>query len=112
MSEDALRVNEVITDAIQGNAPAGASNLSLESLALLINVERLKHLEKKIGSEFLELKKRQDEVSFLHKLIKTINTATANEEFDCTDNQELKDLLVKAKECGVDLKEGKFKYNK
>ena len=112
MSEDTLRVTEVLSNAVEGNDPAGSSNLSIESLALLINVERLKFLEKKIGAEFLELKKRQDEVSFLHKLIKTINTATSNEEFDCTDNQDLKDLLLKAKEYGVDLKEDKFKYNK
>jgi spore germination protein YaaH len=112
MSDSDFKITENLADAIEGNIPAGSSNLSIESLALLINTERLKHLENKITKEFLELKKRQDEVSFLHKLIKTINTATTNEEFDCTDNQQVKDLLLKAKEYGVDLKEDKFKYSK
>lgn len=111
MADQSLAVNEVLSEAIHGT-PSLGSNLSLEALVLLINSERLKNLENKITSEFIELKKRQDEVSFLHKLIKTINTATTNDEFDCSNNQELQDCLAKAKEHGVDLKEGKFKYNK
>lgn len=111
MSES-LAVNEVLSEAVSGKAPVDSNNLSLEALVLLINSERLKTLENKIATEFMELKKRQDQVSFLHKLIKTINTATTNEEFDCTDNQDLKNLLAKAKEHGVDMKEGKYKFNK
>lgn len=111
MSES-LAVTEVLSEAVSGKTPVDSNNLSLEALVLLINSERLKTLENKIASEFIELKKRQDQVSFLHKLIKTINTATTNEEFDCTDNQELKNLLAKAKEHGVDMKEGKYKFNK
>lgn len=45
-------------------------------------------------------------------MIKMINTATVNDEFDCSDNQEIKDFLLKAKEYGVNLKEDKFTYNK
>lgn len=111
MEDQTLQINDVLTNTVDaGNQPN--SNLSIESLALLINMERLKRLENKITTEFVELKKRQDEVTFLHKLIKTINTATVNEELDCTDNPELKELLAKAKDYGVDLKEGKFKYTK
>lgn len=112
MEDQPLNINEVINKPTETGNSSNSNHLSLESLALLINMERLKRLENKIATEFVELKKRQDEVSFLHKLIKTINTATVNEEFDCTNNQELKDLLAKAKECGVDLKEDKFKYTK
>lgn len=111
MADQSLMVNQVLSEAVNSTSPKD-SNLSLEALVLLINSERLKRLENKITSEFIELKKRQDEVTFLHKLIKTINAATTNEEFDCSNNQELKDLMTKAKEYGVDLKEGKFKYNK
>ena len=50
-------------------------------------------------------------MSFLHKLIKTINTATSNGEFDCSNNEDCKKLLRQAKEYGVDINEGKFKYN-
>lgn len=112
MADQSMTVNEALSEAVSSESPVQSSNLSLEALVLLINSERLRHLENKITSEFIELKKRQNEVSFLHKLIKTINTATNKEEFDCTNNQELKDLLVKAKEYGVDLKEDKFKYNR
>lgn len=112
MADQPLPVQEVLTEAVADASRTDSQNLSLEALVLLINTERLRSLEKKITAEFLELKKRQDEVSFLHKLIKTINTATANEEFDCTQNEELKSLLAKAKEYGVDIKEDKFKYNK
>lgn len=111
MADQSLKVNELLSQAVQGTSKAD-SNLSLEALVLLINSERLKRLENKITTEFLELKKRQDEVHFLHKLIKTINTATTNEELDCTNNEEIKKLLPKAKEYGVDLKEDKLKYNK
>lgn len=111
MADQGLKVGEILTKATEGN-PFNSKDLSLEALALLINIERLKQLENKIAKEFLELKKRQDEVSFLHKLIKTINSATQNEELDCTNNPELKELLAKAKEMGVDLKEDKLKYTK
>jgi hypothetical protein len=104
--------SDIASDAVKKPNTIITSNLSLESIVLLINSQRLNGLEKKIATEFIELKKRQDEVSFLHKLIKTINTATSNEEFDCSKNPELQDLLKKAKEYGVDLKEDKFKYNK
>lgn len=95
----------------QGEDP---SHLSLESLALLINTARLKQLEKKITNEFIELKKRQDSVTYLHKLIKTINIATNDKgEFDCSNNEELKKFLEQAKnEHGVDIKDNKFKYSK
>jgi hypothetical protein len=106
-----------VTDTIVENikkmsSDVDAKHLSLESLSLLINAERLKHLEKKLTDEFLELKKRQDEVAYLHKLIKTINVATTKGEFDCSNNEELKNLLNKSKAYGVDIKEGKYKYSK
>ena len=105
-------VNQILTEATDALPPNDPSQLSLESLVLLINTERLRTLENKITKEFVELKKRQDEVTFLHKLIKTINTATTNEEFDCSQNPDLQNLLAKAKEYGVDLKEGKHHYSK
>jgi predicted peroxiredoxin len=110
---DNSAVSEVLTDAVkEASTSSDPNNLSLESLVLLINTERLKRLENKITHEFIELKKRQDQVTFLHKLIKTINIATANEEFDCTNNPELKELLKKAKEYGVEMKDDKFKFSK
>lgn len=112
MTDQLINVNHALTNAVSQGKPADSDHFSIEALALLINTQRLKHLENKISSEFLELKKRQDEVAFLHKLIKTINTATVDDELDCTNNKDLQDLLLKAKNHGVDLKEDKLKYSK
>ncbi len=111
---DSQRANQVLTDAVQevSNGTVEPKEMSMEALALLINTERLKHLETKITDEFVELKKRQDKVSFLHKVIKTINAATVDGEFDCSTNEELKALLDKARESGIEIKEGKYKFNK
>jgi len=112
MSDNPM-VQEVLSDAVNGVSDTQeSSSLSLEALVLLINTERLRTLEHKITNEFIELKKRQDQVSFLHKLIKAVNTATKNDEFDCTNEPELKNLLSKAHEYGVEIKTDKLKYNK
>src|ERR1700722_8358413 len=112
MSKEAS-VTEVLSQAVAQADSNKATEYSVETLALLINAERLRYLEKKITSQFSELKKRQDQVIFLHKLIKTINLATnSNGEFDCKGNQELIDLLNKAKEFGVQVKDNKTKYTK
>ena len=112
MAED-TKVSEIINQAIKKSAQENPNSYSLETLALLINADRLKYLENKVLNEFVELKKRQDKVTFLHKLIKTINTATNQKgEFDCSDNADMKALLEKAKDYGVELKDGKFKYTK
>lgn len=107
-------VSEIISEAINQPVKGGDPNdLSIETLALLINAERLKYLENKIFKEFVELKKRQDQVSSLHKLMKSINVATNEKgELDCSNNPEIKELLAKAQEYGVDIKDGKFKYSK
>lgn len=106
-------VNNVLNNQIEANnISTDNSNLSLESLTLLINAERLKTLEGKITNGLLDIKSNQEQVAFLHKLIKAINTATVNGEFDCTDNADLKKLFKKAKDYGVDIQANKFKFNK
>jgi len=102
-------IKEVIAD---GNA-GKPRPLSLEALTLLITTERLKTLHSQTQSEFKELKKRQEQVHFLHKLMKAINKATtAQGEFDCSSNEDIKKMLTEAKNMGVDLADDKFKYNK
>ncbi|MEI8366603.1 MAG: hypothetical protein WCF65_09335 [Parachlamydiaceae bacterium] len=96
----------------QLNNTSDSSNLSLESLVLLVNTERLKHLENKITKEFTELKERQGRVSSLHKLIRAVNSATTNDEFDCSNNTDTQGMLKQASEYGVEINTGKFKYNK
>lgn len=109
---DDTTVNDVLTNAISAlTSDETSGDMTLESVALLINAERLNYLENKIKHQFIELKARQDQVAFLHKLIKTINVATENGSFDCSKNPDLQQLLSRAKEHGVDIKDGKFSYN-
>ena len=113
MADETKGVNDVVStalSAVSGNTDP--KELGIESLVLLINTERLRFLENKITKEFIELKRRQDDVSFLHKLIKSVNSSTTNEELDCSKNTELQQMLKKATELGVDLKVDKFKYTK
>ena len=114
MAENAA--SPITDDSIEEILPedgANPSKMSLETLVLLVNTERLKLLRDKINKEFTELKARQDKVSTLHKLLKKINVATSDKgELDCTNNQDIKDLMQQAKDMGVELKEGKFKFTK
>ena len=113
MSNNDFNSNEVVLDAIEKVSQTDTSqDLSFESLAFLVHAERLNHLESKITDSFVELKQRQDEVSFLHKLMKTINTATVDDAFDATANDELRQLLKKAKDLGIEIVDGKYKYSK
>lgn len=107
IATDAIR--EVVQEGTAGKKP----NLSLEALILLINTERLRKLHQQTQTEFQELKKRQDQVSFLHKLMKAINKTTSSEgEFDCSSNEDIKKMLSKAQEMGVDNEPEKCKYSK
>lgn len=101
-------VKTVLKDSLAGNP----HRMTLESLTLLVNAERLKFLHQKTHTEFAELKKRQKEVSTLHKLMKAINSATNSDgTFDCSSNKEIQQQLADAKSLGIDIKEGKFSYN-
>lgn len=101
-------VKEVLKNGLAGNP----HRMTLESLTLLVNAERLRFLHQKTHAEFSSLKERQKEVSTLHKLMKAINTATNSDgTFDCSSNKELQKQLADAKSSGIDIKEGKFSYN-
>jgi len=107
------QVTDVVSKAVNGVSDTPDNhNLSIESMTLLIHTDRLRHLEKKISNEFLELKKRQDTVTYLHRVTKTINTATNNDEFDCSNNPDIQAMLKKAKDLGADIDDTKFKYNR
>jgi len=112
-SEQVNRLDDLATEAIAAiNGEIDSSGMSMESMVLLINAERLRFLENKITKEFKELKERQDKVAFLNSLNKKINSATVKDELDITSEEELKTMLEKAKEYGVDVKDGKLKFNK
>lgn len=108
------KIDEIITEAAKalGKKDIDPKNLSLEALILLINAERLKHLQDKTEKEFKSLKERQDKVAELHNILKAINAATNSKgELDVTNNEQLKGLLKKAKELGVEVKDGN-KFNR
>lgn len=103
-----IRQTNVKNDPVD---PKDPESLSLESLALLLTTERLHRLEDNSRSQLTELNLRQEKVSFLHKLIKTINTATGSEgDLDFTPYPEIIEMLKKAKEMGVDFDETKLQY--
>ncbi len=110
--------NVDITEAIQQiddvhnvSKSTSDSQMGLETMALLIHSHRLNSLENKLKSEYAELKERQGKVTYLHKLIKSINAVTVNNEFDCSARPELKEMLAKAAEYGVEIKPGQSKFN-
>lgn len=108
-------VTEVVNDAVNkvhGKGLKDHKNLSLESLSLLLTTERLHKLESDSRGQLDELRKRQQKVSFLHKLMKTVNTGTDSKgEIDMTPYPEIQGMLQQAKDLGVDLDINKLKYN-
>lgn len=102
-----------ITEVMRTNLNIDPSEMSLEALIMLINAERLKSIHDSTTKEFGDLKKLQDTVSYLQQLIEKINAATtAKGDFDCSKNPELQKLLKEAGDMGVEIKAGKFTYNK
>lgn len=112
MAEQA--VQDVLTDVVsKSKLGTDPKELSLEALILLINTERLKHLQDKTENEFKELKQRQEDVKELHEILKAVNAATKDSgELKISKNEELISLLEKARELGVDIKEGKTSFNR
>jgi hypothetical protein len=101
---------EEISESKNGGDP---KNLSLDALVLLLNTTRLNQLQTESQKELTELKKRQEQVSFLHNLIKSINKITSSSgELDISSNTDLQALLSQAKDMGVDLDHTKHQYNK
>ncbi len=98
-------------------APTGEKtevhNMTIETLVMLINTERLKYLQDTTDKELAELKDRQQDVRTLHKVMKAINQSTDDKgNLDISKNAELKKHLKEAKQLGIDIKEEKTKYNK
>lgn len=109
------KTNEVVSKLINSveNSEGNEQNLSLDALILLINTERLKFLKDKTQNELGELRERQQKVRTLHKLLRAINSITGDKgNIDCSNNEEVKDLLKQAKEIGVDINDGKMKYSR
>lgn len=88
-------------------------DISVEALALLLNTQRIRQLEEQTKKELKDLKARQDQVRFLHKLQKAINSTMKDDgSIDWSNEPDLLALLDKARDLGVDIPEGKKKFNK
>lgn len=112
MADNSPQVEDVSKTAPAGEGP-DINSMTLETLVMLINTERLKYLQETTDKELNELKDRQQDVRTLHKVMKAINGATDEKgNLDISKNQDLQKLMKEAKDLGIDIKDGKNKYNK
>jgi hypothetical protein len=114
-SQDNAAVPQVAAlDAVKGINPKDSKDMELEQLVFLLLTERLKQLQQKSNDEFKELKKRQEEVVQMHKVLKSINTNTTDtNELSFDLNSELMQHLNHAKSgLGIDIQDGTIKDGK
>lgn len=106
--------NNEAAPAVQAlNAVIGADSrdpkdMELEQLVFLLLTERLNQLQQKSTDEFKELKKRQDEVVQMHKVLKMINSHTNDDsELSFEMSGDLMKHLKEIKEkLGIDIQDG------
>jgi DNA-binding transcriptional regulator YhcF (GntR family) len=113
MSPDSnIPVTDVLESTLETSKPIDPNDLSLEALIMLLHTNRIKHLQDTTANKFQELSKKQKEVAELHKILKAANKATQEKgDLDIKGNDELKGLLERAKELGVDVDTSKETYN-
>jgi len=108
---NALNTKAVGIDPSDGDPSGG--NLSLEALLLLVTTDKVRSLEEKTKAELQELRQRQKEVTFLHKLLRTFNCVTDTKGgVDLSKHPELKELLTEAQGMGVEVDLNKNVYTK
>ncbi len=103
--ENSLKVGEVV----RAEGTPDNNKPSLESLVGLILTRRLSDIANESQTKIKELQDRQKIVRDLHDVMRAVN-AYDQGDIDLSKDQKLKDLLKRAKELGVDIKEGKTKY--
>ncbi|MBB65012.1 MAG: hypothetical protein CMO81_08090 [Waddliaceae bacterium] len=93
--------------------PPSKRNESLEDLILLVNSRKIGDLEGTSNKELEELRERQADVKYLHNVIKLINKMTKEDgSFNCEKDNEVKDVLKKARKMGVDIEKKKYVFSK
>jgi hypothetical protein len=108
----AEKTEEIVKLAKEIN-PDLPDQMSLETLVLLINTERLKNLQDSTANEFKELKERQDKVRKLHELLQNINRETSEKgELSLKNKTELIDGMKQLKDHGISLKDDKLSYSR
>lgn len=105
-------VGNIFTEEVEKIVAPG-SNLSLDTLILLIHSERLASLRDQTNKELKELSERQGKVRCLHDALRAVNQATTSKgDVDFKDKPEIIELFNKAKEHGLEVNVDKKKYNK
>ncbi len=98
-------------DPIERNI--AGEQLSLEGAVLMITTKRVGDLEAKIKEAHKEIQARQEKIAFLHGILRAINATTSDEEtLDWENDPELLEMLEKAREMGIEIPEGKTKFDK
>ncbi len=107
-------INSGALDAVKGINSRDSKDMELEQLVFLLLTERLNQLQQKSMDEFKELKKRQDEVVQMHKVLKAINANTNNEsELSFDLSSDLMQHLNHARDkLGIEIQPGAIKDNK
>lgn len=105
-------VTNVQNSTLQTDQPVDLNNLSLEALIMLLHTQRIKTLQDTTTNKFQELSQKQKDVAELHKILKAVNTATQEKgDLDLKSKDDLKALLARAQELGVDVDTSKETYN-
>lgn len=100
------------TDDVDSVSNKESENMSIEALMLMMNTDRIRELEEQMRKELAELKGRQQDVHFLHDLLQAINKTTSDKDkINWEKDKDLKKMLDKARELGVDIPEDKYKFN-
>lgn len=95
------------------NAEPKKKKTSVEATALLVGMQNITKLEQKVRDELKSLNERRSQVTALHKLLKSLNSLTNDKgEVDLSKNPEVKEMLQKAKDLGLEIPAIKDKYTK
>lgn len=85
----------------------------IEGLVFLMLTTRLNYLKDELKKEFTGLQEGQEKVAELHKILQALKSNKGEKgDIDFTNNPELKTMIERAKELGVDVKEDKTVYTK
>lgn len=101
-----------VTEVESTDNKVDIDKLSLDSLILLLNTEKLAQLKTSTKKELDELKKRQAKVKRLHEIQRAVNKATDDKGKLDAKGSELQGLLQEARDLGVEIKEGKSSFSK
>jgi Zn-dependent metalloprotease len=114
MPEDKIKNLETASpEDVQNIAPTPFKHEKIEELVFLLLTTRLNYLREEITTEFKSLKERQDHITELHKFQQALKTNKNDKgEIDFTNDEDMKTMVKRAKELGVNIKDDKTSYTK